>query len=72
MEKHEEQVLWLSWESGPSCTGDPRFESSHRQILFTIDCIEVALKMTKIKKKEASNGPNFCLIAKISTPILFH
>ena len=42
-----------------SYTRGPRFESSHRQKfiehLFTVNCIE----KTKIKKKEAGNGPFF-------------
>ena len=40
-----------------SDTRDPRFESRHRQTfikhLFTVSCVE----KTKIKKKEAGNGP---------------
>ena len=32
--------------------GDPRFESSHRQFLFTINCT----KKTKRNKKEAGNA----------------
>ena len=41
-----------------SDTRGPRFESSHRRNfihVFTINCIE----KTKIKKKEAGNGPFF-------------
>ena len=42
-----------------SDTRDPRFESSHRQTfiehLFSVNCVE----KTKIKKKEAKNGPFF-------------
>ena len=34
-----------------SNTRDPRFESSHRQILFTIKCIINCVEKTKIKKK---------------------
>ena len=30
---------------------DPRFESSHWQILFTIVCIKTCVKQMKIKKK---------------------
>ena len=42
-----------------SDTTDPRFESRHRQTLikhlFSVNCVE----KTKIKKKEAGNGPFF-------------
>ena len=40
-------------------TRDPRFDSSHQQTfikhLFNVNCVE----KTKIKKKEAGNGPFF-------------
>ena len=45
-----------------SDTRGPRFESSHRQKfintkhLYTVNCV---LKKTKIKEKEAGNGPFF-------------
>ena len=54
-------------------TRGPRFESSHRQKfiehLFTVSCIE----KTKIKKKEAVNGPflkkNFSNECEPRTPL---
>ena len=52
-------VVWLIGRAVAFNTRGPRFESSHRQNLyctfFTINCIE----KTKIKKKEAGNGPFF-------------
>ena len=64
--------LWIEisiWFRGSGCgsvdravasdTRDPRFESRHWQTfikhLFTVNCVE----KTKIKKKEAGNGPFF-------------
>ena len=44
-----------------SYSGDPRFKSSHQQILFTINCIE----KTEIKRKEAGN----CTFFKKSSQI---
>ena len=35
---------------------DPRFNSVHQQILFTINCIKSALKRPKLRK-ETGNGP---------------
>ena len=40
-----------------SNTRDPQFESSsHRQILFTINCIKDVLKIRKKKEKEAGTA----------------
>ena len=56
---HYGQWLWLSGRAVAANTRDPRFESSHRQTfiehLFPVNCVE----KTKIKKKEAENGPFF-------------
>ena len=49
----------LAGRAVASDTSDPRFKSSHRQTfiehLFSVNCVE----KTKIKKKEAGNGPFF-------------
>ena len=41
-----------------SDTRDPRFESSHWQMLFTLNCIKTRVEKTKIKEKEAGIGTN--------------
>ena len=73
--------LWIEisiWFRGSGCgsvdravasdTRDPRFESRHWQTfikhLFTVNCVE----KTKIKKKEAGNGPFF--LKKVLGPVL--
>ena len=45
-------------------TRDPRFESNHRQILFTINCI---IK-DKNKENEAGNGP--LVVSHFHGPVL--
>ena len=40
-----------------SNTRDPWFESSHWQILFTIKLYLICFEKTKLKIKEAGNGP---------------
>ena len=42
-----------------SNTRGPGFESSHRQNLLNVYLLSTVLKKTKIKKKEARNGPFF-------------
>ena len=44
-----------------SNTRDPQFESSQRQILFIISCIEMT------ETKEAGNGPIFNITILVST-----